>query len=218
MASFSPRTFRFLRHLAKHNTKDWFHAHRDAYEAHVRAPALDLVEALAPQLPPSHIAEPRVLGGSLSAPNRDIRFSPDKAPYHTSVRLRFRHHLEGRADVLPAYLLHVEPRRCRAAAGIPRPKRHAADRIRAAIAADPDRWLRATRAVHLADPDLLQHVPDPHAADHTLEAELRRRRFVVEVPLRQADLTATDAVDRVAAAFGTLEPFCRFLEDALLTS
>ena len=43
---FSPGTFRFLRALARHNERAWFHAHRDDYDRHVRAPFLRLLADL----------------------------------------------------------------------------------------------------------------------------------------------------------------------------
>ena len=33
---FTPATFRFLRALARNNSREWFNAHRDDYEAHLR--------------------------------------------------------------------------------------------------------------------------------------------------------------------------------------
>lgn len=41
---FRPAALTFLRGLARHNTRDWFEAHRDAYEREVKRPLQLLVE------------------------------------------------------------------------------------------------------------------------------------------------------------------------------
>ena len=44
---FTPKTLTFLRGLKRNNRREWFHARKDQYEAHVRAPMVALVERLA---------------------------------------------------------------------------------------------------------------------------------------------------------------------------
>ncbi|MGR2752429.1 TIGR02453 family protein [Agromyces arachidis] len=70
-AMFSPRAFAFYAELAEHNDRDWFAAHRDEYESEVREP----LERLAAW------AQPRFGPAKVFRPNRDVRFSADKAPY-----------------------------------------------------------------------------------------------------------------------------------------
>lgn len=65
------------------NRRDWFEAHRDAYERDWKEAGLDLIEALAPF---AAAATPRLdaipkIGGSLRRIHRDTRFSADKSPY-----------------------------------------------------------------------------------------------------------------------------------------
>jgi uncharacterized protein (TIGR02453 family) len=74
---------RFLTELAAHNNKDWFDAHRAAYESDWKAAGLDLIEALGPfcaAAAPRLEAVPKI-GGSLHRIQRDTRFSADKSPY-----------------------------------------------------------------------------------------------------------------------------------------
>ncbi len=87
---FPKQTFTFLRGLAKHNSKDWFEANRDAYDEYYVEAAKEFVVAAGNALekiaPVSY--EPRV-NGSIFRINRDIRFSKDKTPYKTHLMLRF---------------------------------------------------------------------------------------------------------------------------------
>ncbi len=89
--SFTKDTFRFLADLEANNSKDWFDAHRDDYEAHWKAPALDLIADLSgpmSRLDPPLKAEPRP-NGSLRRINRDVRFSKDKSPYNARLHMIF---------------------------------------------------------------------------------------------------------------------------------
>ena len=47
---FSPKSFTFLRGLARHNDKTWFNEHKPQYEEHVRQPFLRLIADLQPDL------------------------------------------------------------------------------------------------------------------------------------------------------------------------
>ena len=83
MTYFTEATFRFLRGLARHNSREWFLAHKDGYEAHVRAPFQRLLVDLQPALAgvsEHYRAEPRPVGGSLFRIQRDTRFANDKTP------------------------------------------------------------------------------------------------------------------------------------------
>ena len=88
---FTTETFGFLADLEANNAKDWFDTHRDAYEAHWKAPALDFVASVSDdmaRLSPPLRAEPK-LNGSLRRINRDMRFSKDKSPYNARLHMIF---------------------------------------------------------------------------------------------------------------------------------
>ena len=75
----------FLRELAQHNDRDWFEAHRVAWDEGIVPAMLAWCGELAGRLRdamPALVFQPRV-GGSLYRLNRDTRFSRDKRPYRT---------------------------------------------------------------------------------------------------------------------------------------
>src|SRR5262245_30835103 len=86
---FTNQSLRFLRALKRNNRRDWFNAHRDDYEQHIRQPMTDIVAALAVDMrpfAPELVVNPKT---SMYRIYRDIRFSENKAPYKTHVAASF---------------------------------------------------------------------------------------------------------------------------------
>jgi uncharacterized protein (TIGR02453 family) len=86
---FSAHTLKFLRSLKRNNRREWFTAHRDDYETHVRGPMTAIVERLAADLrsfAPELVASPKI---SMYRIYRDTRFSENKAPYKTHAAAVF---------------------------------------------------------------------------------------------------------------------------------
>ena len=99
----------FLRGLTEHNDRDWFEAHRGAWDAEIIPAMLEWCGALAERLRdvmPRLVFVPRV-GGSLYRLNRDIRFSRDKRPYKTHVAALLWE--GGERHDAPGVYLHVSP-------------------------------------------------------------------------------------------------------------
>src|SRR3989454_8151014 len=95
--AFSTATLTFLRGLKRHNDRAWFEAHRAVYEADVKQPMRELIEEMDVRLTrfaPEIIGEPK---RSMFRIYRDIRFSPDKAPYKTHASCWFYHRDGSRA-------------------------------------------------------------------------------------------------------------------------
>ena len=80
--AFPAGTLEFLADLGPHNSKFWFDANRQRYEAAYLDPAKAFVDAIGPrlrELVPGIATEARV-NGSIFRVNRDTRFSKDKTP------------------------------------------------------------------------------------------------------------------------------------------
>jgi uncharacterized protein (TIGR02453 family) len=108
-SGFSDRTLGFLGDLARHNDTEWFHAHRDDYQADLIEPARDFVEAMGPLLvafAPDVLVEPKI-GSSIMRINRDIRFSRDKRPYKDHLDVIFRRG-SGKSGA-PGYWFRLRP-------------------------------------------------------------------------------------------------------------
>ena len=93
---FPEETIRFFLDLRFHNEVPWFHAHREEYEAYVRKPFRELIEALAPtalQIADDIDTRPNKC---LARINRDIRYTRDKSPYRDHMWFLFRRSGEAR--------------------------------------------------------------------------------------------------------------------------
>ena len=88
---FPPETFRFLRGVARNNSRAWFEAHKDDYAAYYVGAATDFVAAIGPRL--ARVSktvryEARV-NGSLFRIQRDLRFVRDRKPYKDHLDMLF---------------------------------------------------------------------------------------------------------------------------------
>ncbi len=143
---FRQATMRFLRGLDRHNNRDWFHEHKDEFEAHVREPFLaligDLAEPLA-EISSHYRADTRKVGGSLFRIHRDVRFSNNKLPYKPWAGARLFH--ERRREVAaPSFYIHIQPGNCFVGGGLWHPENHTLRRIRDFMVDNPAAWKKAT--------------------------------------------------------------------------
>lgn len=215
---FSQATFHFLAELATHNNREWFEANKGRYEALVREPALDFIEAMAPHLAafaPQFRADARKMGGSLMRIFRDTRFARDKSPYKTNIGIQFRHAV-GKDVHAPGFYLHIAADECFLGAGCWHPESDALGRIRDLIAAEPERWAAVRdgkdfRALWALAGDSLTRPPRGYAADHPAIEDLKRKDFIGLAALSAEEAVAPDLVDLAARRFAAAAPFMAFL-------
>ena len=83
----------FLEQLAVNNDREWFNARKDTYLTSLQRPTVDFVFALGERLKdlsPGISYDLRTNGaGSMLRIYRDTRFSKDKRPYNTALRMFF---------------------------------------------------------------------------------------------------------------------------------
>ncbi len=108
VVSFQPETFAFLKALAGNNTKDWFEANKAGYQRFIKKPA----DAFRPAL---ETALRDLTGRDIVSKqfriNRDLRFSKDKTPYNTHLRMAFwpeGGRFEGKEAQPPSFFLSIE--------------------------------------------------------------------------------------------------------------
>jgi uncharacterized protein (TIGR02453 family) len=218
---FTPRTIAFLRAIERHNRREWFHAHKDRYEADVRAPMVALVERLAADLgtfAPDLVASPRT---SIYRPYRDTRFAADKAPLKTNVAAVFPHRLLPKHEGAGFYL-EVAPRHVWFGGGMYMPSSSHLHQVREHIATQHRRLARIVgspafrRTFGTLEGAKLQRAPRGFPSDHPALEFLKYRQFLAACE-RPAEFATTPGFYRtLLAAWKALAPLVHFLNEPLV--
>jgi uncharacterized protein (TIGR02453 family) len=223
--AFTPAALKFLRGLAKNNNKQWFEEHRAAYESELREPMRDLIGEMDAKL----TAFAPEIGGdpkrSMFRINRDIRFSKDKSPYKTHAACWFHHrratsHVGTEADAGSAgFYFHLEPGRSMVGAGLWMPPRPQLNKLRDAIADDPDGFERVVRGLKkfggLDGEAVLTRMPRGFSEDHPAAKWLRYQSFTSGRLLEDAQVTSQKLPAVLARDFESMLPLVRFLNRAI---
>ena len=226
--SFTADTLRFFRALKRRNERAWFEAHRDEYEAHIRAPMRALVEEMDVRLArfaPEIVGDPK---HSIFRIHRDIRFSKDKSPYKTHVAAWFYHGAGSRKvgqdgeGGSAGFYVQVSPGASFSGGGIWMPPRPALNKIREAIADGAGGFARVAGAPVLKrrfgglDAEAsLKRMPRGFSDDHPAARWLRLQSFTVGRQLRDAQAASPRLADLLEADFRAMLPLVRWLNAAI---
>lgn len=219
--SFPPEALTFLRGLKRNNRREWFLAHRDDYEAHVRGPMLALIQRLADDLresAPEIVCDPKT---AMYRIYRDVRFSANKAPYKTHVAASFPTRGLPKHEGAGLYF-HVSPTEVWIGGGMYAPQTPQLHAVREHIATHVKR-LRAIvespgfrKTVGSLEGERLQRVPRGFANDHPAAEFLKYRQFLAGCELEPKLATDPKFYGTVLNVFRQVSPLTRFLNDPLL--
>jgi len=218
--SFSKTTLSFLRALKRNNDRAWFHAHRDEYEAHVRAPMVAIVEQLAVDFrsfAPELMADPKV---SMFRPWRDTRFSGDKAPLKTNVAAVFPNRMLGRMNGAGLYF-EVAPAYVWIGGGLYAPEGAQLHAVREHIAANYRQLDAIVKSPSFRKIGGLQgeagsRVPRGFAKDHPAVAYLMHKQFLGFREEPAAFAASPGFYKELLKTLKTLAPLVRFLNEPLI--
>ncbi|MFJ1704078.1 DUF2461 domain-containing protein [Kitasatospora sp. NPDC088346] len=178
----------FYERLEADNSKAFWTEHREVYERAVREPMAELLERLEPEFGP----------GKIFRPNRDVRFSADKAPYKT--------HIGGYLAAGGYIQLSADGLAC--GNGMYQLASDQLERYRAAVAEDVTgaELERVIAEVHRAGPvvsgrDPLKTAPRGYPKDHPRIELLRNKGLVAWQEWEPADWLGTPAAYRRITAF-----------------
>lgn len=218
---FSRESLRFLRALKRNNRREWFAAHRDDYERHIRQPMTDIIAELAEEFrefAPELVASPKT---SMYRIYRDVRFSENKAPYKTHVAASFPTRGLARHQGAGLYF-HVSPDEVWMGGGMYAPLMPQLQAVREHIAASAGR-LRALvespafrRDVGSLDGERLQRVPRGFPKDHPAAEYLKFRQFLAGRECPPEVATSARFCATLLAVFRRVAPLARFLNEPLL--
>lgn len=219
---FTPKTLSFLKSLKRNNQREWFHAHRDRFEAECRAPMVAVVERLALDLP---AFAPELLVGpkeSLFRQFRDTRFSGDKTPMKTNIAATFPHRALGRMNGASCYF-EVGPDYVWIGGGVYRPDTSQLQLLREHIAAN-HRQLEAIvsspafKKLGGLRGDTLTRVPRGFDKHHPAARYLMHKQFMAFREEPGTFATSKDFYKSLLATFKTLSPMVKFLNEPLIAA
>ncbi len=220
---FSKETFKFLHGLKKNNNKEWFEAHREEYEMHLRNPSKALAYAMGEYFRAHNMP---IIGNaktSLFRINRDIRFSKDKSPYKTHVGLSFP--LDGtKKEEWSGFYIGFEPAKTGkdvsvfAGGGVYMPMPPFLKRIRAKIAAEHKTVTKLLTAKSFSalyptglTGESLKRIPVGYSEDHPAAELLKLKSFIFNTNLTGEDLLREELPQLLGAKFKAALPVVEFL-------
>ena len=222
-AYFTPASFRFFEELDKNNNRLWFNKNKERYINEVRNPMSEFIIAMQEPLSKlsSHlVADPRPVGGSMFRIYRDTRFAKDKTPYKTQAAIHFRHSV-GKDVHGPGLYFHFGPAENGMGGGIWHPETAILRQIRQYIADHGKVWKGILAAPDFVKTygeirgDTLKRVPREFDADHPLAEYLKLKDFFAFHNLTRKQVTGSNLVDEMMAAFEALSPLMAFLSKAM---
>jgi len=214
-----PKDFhKFFREIAGNNDRQWFAANKQRYLASVMEPLRAFVAAM--DLPLGRFADCFVADKrSIFRIYNDMRFHEAK-PYKEHAACQFRHEA-GKDAHAPGFYVQFEPKEVFFGGGIWRPPAPQLRAVREAIAADPGRWKKITRAAAFrrrfggVEGDGLTRVPAGFDPDHQLAEDLKRTSFFAMEQVKPSEIHSKHFVRTVARSFEALAPFMGFLTHAV---
>ena len=206
LQGFSPAAWAFFDGLEEDNSRAYWTAHADVFEAEVKAPLAALVASLPKAYQPFRVFRM----------HRDLRFSADKSPYKTQHSAIHTHQgLDHYLQVSAAGLL--------VATGIYWMERDQLQRFREAVDDEAsgtalDRLLRRLERAGTVDVDhgvgTLKTAPQGYPRDHRRIRWLRQRGLIATAGLAGPELADGEAVRAfVLDVFATARPMNRWLAE-----
>lgn len=204
----------FLRDLAANNDRAWFAKHRDLYKRALEGPGKNFCAAMEAALTRRFN---RPFKGKIFRLHRDLRFSHDKTPYNTHLRMAF----FPQTDASPGFGFYfsLEVERVILGGGVMGFPKAALEAYRQSVAEDEsgaqlERLLAALVAAGFRlDAPELKRLPSGIAKDHPREALLRRKSLTLWRDLSgHRFITDSKTIEFCADVFAELQPLNELLE------
>jgi uncharacterized protein (TIGR02453 family) len=211
----------FLRKLKKNNNRDWFNAHKEQYEEHIKFPMQCFIASLQPHFSdfaPQFDVHPK---RSMFRIYRDTRFSKDKTPYKTHMAAHFV--LKGKPKGFEGsgYYLHIAPGEVFIGGGIYLPDNDQLKKIRAYIAAHPKEFLAVTgkpsfkKMFPALSGQKLSRPPKGYEPNHPMIEWLKMKQFFTGADLKEEICYRKDFTTVITKHCKELAPLVDILNTAM---
>jgi uncharacterized protein (TIGR02453 family) len=219
-AGFPKEAITFFRGLARHNDREWFQPRKDIFDTKVKAPMIELVDALNVHLrtfSPLHVVEPTK---AIYRIYRDTRFSSDKTPYKTHIGAYFPRKGSGESKHVSAgYYVAISPKGVETGGGMYAPGPPELIAVRSWIAENHQQFRKVLLAPKKLMGELkgesLQRVPKGFAADDPAADLLKMKQWYFFNTLDVALATTPKLLPEVVKRFQVMQPVLDLLNAPL---
>jgi uncharacterized protein (TIGR02453 family) len=211
--------FYFLQALKKNNHRDWFNAHKIAFQKEQES-VVRFADALLLELNRHDVIETPSGKKSLHRVYRDIRFSSDKTPYKTNWSGYFKRATKYRRG---GYYFHLEPDNSYLAGGFWGPVPQDMKRIRDEIAFDaaPLRKILKSKSFIATFGTLkgeqLKTAPKGFDAGHEAIDLLRYKQFLLIRKFTDKEVLGDLFLKEAGQTFKNMRPFFDYMSEILTT-
>lgn len=217
-SGFSPDALAFLRSLKRNNRREWFQRRKEIFETKLKAPMVQLVEAINAELlnfAPDHITDPKK---AVYRIYRDTRFSADKTPYKTHIAAIFPHHgLEKHSSA--GFYFHLTATSVGVAAGSYMPGPDELRAVRAWLAENHAAFREASRhprkLLGKLDGNAAVRMPKGFDASHPAEDLIRMKQWLYWVELDAKIATSPRLLPELVKRFRAAAPVIAMLNAPL---
>lgn len=209
---------KFLGSLKRNNRREWFQPRKEFFDAQVRQPMLDLVEALNAELlrfAPGHINDPKK---AVYRIYRDTRFSNDKTPYKTHLACVFPRRGMSR-EASGVFYFQFSPQETGVAAGCYMPGPEQLRAIRTWISAHHEKFRKAAKEGEKLMGKLhgsaLSRMPKGFDPEHPAADLIRMKSWIYWMDLNPKLLESPKLPGELARRFRAAAPVVEMLNAAL---
>ena len=215
---FSPEAITFLRGLKRNNRREWFQPRKEIFESKLKAPMIQLVEALNAELlrfAPDHITDPKK---AVYRIYRDTRFSADKTPYKTHLAAIFPHRNLGK-QASAGFYFHLTEKSVGIAAGSYMPGPDELRAVRTWLAENHKKFQAAARKpqklLGKLQGSTVTRMPKGFDASHPAEELIRMKQWLYWIELDVKLATTSRLVPELVKRFRAAAPVIGMLNAPL---
>jgi uncharacterized protein (TIGR02453 family) len=215
-------TLEFLRELKANNSREWFEAHRPAYQQAYG----DFFDTVARLIASISRFDPVIDASSLDPKAcimriyRDIRFSRDKTPYKTGFFAFM--NKGGRKSPFGGYYLHLEPGESFCGGGVYMPDPAVLAKLRHEIDSCFPEWQAITGSADLLvhfdgikPSGVVKRPPKGYEISNPAIEYLKYKGYYTQKFYKDEEVTSADFVATLTDAFRSVKPVIDFLNRAI---
>ena len=213
MEKFEKSSLKFLKDIAKNNTREWFKSNKNRYEE-----LKNNSKAFLADLEKEINKHDQIEKTKLFRIHRDVRFSKDKTPYNSHASMSLSREGVYRRG---GYFLRIKPGETILACGFWGPEPKDLKLIRDHISADSKPLRKILKSKKFKEVfgemegEQLKSAPRGYDKDHRDLDLLRYKQFIVTKKFKDSEVVAEDFIKKLNQTYKAVRPFFDYMSDIL---